>query len=63
MLGIELDHDKAWKNFETILKMAKMNRLSLCIDMEDSSLTDITLKFFKKGGFLYEKQTSCFDRD
>jgi len=58
MLGIELDHDKAWKNFETILKMAKMNRLSLCIDMEDSSLTDITLEFFKKWRSLYHNVTT-----
>lgn len=58
MLGIEFDHDKTWKYFKTILKMAKMNRLSLCIDMEDSSLTNITLEFFKKGGSLYHNVTT-----
>ncbi|MDO9549154.1 MAG: proline dehydrogenase family protein [Candidatus Marinimicrobia bacterium] len=58
MLGIELDRDKAWQNFETILKPAKQNRLSLCIDMEDSSLTDITLEFFKKGKSLYQDVTT-----
>lgn len=54
-LGFELDTDAAWINFERVLKKVKDSRNFLRIDMEDSSLTDLTLNIFKRAKSLYPK--------
>lgn len=54
-LGIELDRDVAWYNFHRILEAAMQKRLFVRIDMEDSSLTDITLDFYERARQIYNR--------
>lgn len=53
--GLELDHDATWKNFEKILSKIREKDNFIRIDMEDSSVTDITLDIFKRAKSLYPK--------
>lgn len=53
-LGLEIDSDRTWENFEKILVKIKEQDNFLRIDMEDSSLTDVTLEFFKRAKLIYK---------
>jgi len=47
-LGLTIDEQKAWKNFQKVLTKAKENDIFLRIDMEDSPWTDKTIGFYQR---------------
>src|SRR6056297_1931909 len=47
-LGLTIDEEQAWKNFETIMVKAQEKQVFLRIDMEDSPWTDQTLGFYRR---------------
>jgi len=54
-MGIEIDKEKAWEKFEKVLKKVKEKNIFLRIDMEDSSLTDDTLEFYRRARKIYDR--------
>src|SRR6056297_2294772 len=46
-LGLKIDKEQAWKNFEKLLEKAEEQNIFVRIDMEDSSCTDDTLEFYQ----------------
>jgi len=54
-LGLTIDEQKAWKNFQKVLTKAKENDIFLRIDMEDSPWTDKTIGFYQRARDEYEK--------
>ncbi len=52
-LGLTIDEEQAWKNFELILNKAKEKGIFLRIDMEDSPWTDQTIGFYRRARQIY----------
>ena len=53
-LGLSLDKQLAKKNFTELVTVAKNYNIGITIDMENSTYTTKTLKFFKKGLEIHE---------
>ena len=53
-LGLSLDQQLAKKNFTELVTVAKNYNIGITIDMENSTYTTKTLKFFKKGLEIHE---------
>ena len=54
-LGLTIDEEKAWENFEQILIKAKELDIFLRIDMEDSPWTDMTIGFYRRARDFFDK--------
>lgn len=52
-MGLQLDFDFCMKNLMEILDAARVHKQFVRIDMEDSSVTDITIKAFEEGRKYY----------
>ena len=46
-LGLDIDKDLCFENFEQILKIATEAQITVTLDMEDSNYTDATLELYK----------------
>ena len=48
MFGLLIDHDFCYNNIRDVLIKARKTGVSICLDMEDSSCTDIEIELFEK---------------
>jgi proline dehydrogenase len=48
-IGLDIDKEFCWENFQQIMEMARQINLFIRIDMEDSSVTTKTLDIFERG--------------
>jgi len=54
-LGLNLNEEKAWENFDKVLQKAKELDIFVRLDMEDSPWTDKTIGFYRRAREIYAK--------
>ena len=54
-MGLNIDREICWSNFKTVLDTAKKSNNFVRIDMEDSSVTQLTIDMYKRAKEYYPK--------